>query len=83
MLKVKKCATNVFLFQSIEEIKKKLGKIFSRDANAEDSDGPILPKSDADKPKPTDISHLIKRKKPEDLTTEIEGSPAKKPALDS
>uniref|UniRef100_A0A182N7B0 Tetratricopeptide SHNi-TPR domain-containing protein n=1 Tax=Anopheles dirus TaxID=7168 RepID=A0A182N7B0_9DIPT len=31
----------------------------------------------------TDISHLIKRKKPDSVTTEVEGSPAKKTATDT
>lgn len=30
----------------------------------------------------TDISHLIKRKKPDSVTTEVEGSPAKKTAME-
>jgi len=67
--------------ESIEEVKRKLHSVLSHDANAEDSDGPGPSK--ANKPKPTDISHLIKRKKPEDATAEIEGSPAKRPALAS
>lgn len=33
--------------------------------------------------KPTDISHLIKRKKPDTSTTEVEGSPAKKTAVEA
>lgn len=33
--------------------------------------------------KPTDISHLIKRKKPDTTSTEVEGSPAKKTAVES
>lgn len=63
-------------------MKKKLKELLSHDANAEDSDGPGPSKPEADKPKPTDITHLIKRKKPEDPAEGgVEGSPAKKPAL--
>lgn len=50
-------------------------------------DGPVPSSSlsateDKPKPKPTDISHLIKRKKRDTTSPEIEGSPAKKPTIE-
>lgn len=41
-----------------------------------------LKSPEADKPKPSDISHLVKRKKP-DTDSAIEGSPAKKKAVET
>lgn len=46
------------------------------------SSGSASVADDKSKPKPTDISHLIKRKKPDVASPETEGSPAKKPALE-
>lgn len=67
-------------FQSIEEVKKALAKVMSSESLG---DGP-QPSSSAtpEKPKPTDISHLIKRKKPDVASPEAEASPAKKANLD-
>ena len=38
---------------------------------------------ESDKPKPMDISHLIKRKKPDVTDTTVECSPAKKQAIET
>lgn len=65
----------------MEQVKKELAKLLNTTPEKKD-DGAGSSK-DADKPKPTDISHLIKRKKPDTAgTADIEGSPAKKVALD-
>lgn len=44
------------------------------------SSGSAAGTTSAEKPKPTDISHLIKRKKPDTDGTEVDASPAKKQA---
>jgi len=67
---------------SIEEVKRELAKIMNHEPEKSDGAGPSGSTSSgsAEKPKPTDISHLIKRKKPDTLVNEVEGSPAKKQA---
>lgn len=79
--------------EEIEEVKKELTKMFGPSAGSSSADGagPSSTTSDivslskspeADKPKPMDISHLIKRKKP-DATDGSEESPAKKKAVET
>lgn len=84
--------------EEVEQVKKELAKMFGPNAQAGGSDdgagsssssaqasaggsGSSKPPA-ADKPKPTDISHLIKRKKP-DNETSVHESPAKKVALET
>lgn len=76
--------------QSIEEVRKELSKIINTNPQSTDGAGPSSSSSGADaggssssveKPKATDISHLIKRKKPDTQTAEPECSPAKRPAV--
>jgi nuclear autoantigenic sperm protein len=83
---------------SIEEVKKELAKIINPTLSSSDGAGPsssgagssgaASSSSTAMKPetaqsKPTDITHLIKRKKPDAVTSpEVEGSPAKRQAVD-
>uniref|UniRef100_A0A182QWV8 Tetratricopeptide SHNi-TPR domain-containing protein n=1 Tax=Anopheles farauti TaxID=69004 RepID=A0A182QWV8_9DIPT len=51
-------------------------------ATTTNGSGSKPPSAAATKPA-TDISHLIKRKKPDSVTTEVEGSPAKKTATET
>lgn len=73
--------------QSIEEVRNELSKIMSTDPKTADGAGPSScasgtnGSSAADKPKPTDISHLIKRKKPDSASNDVAVSPAKRPAV--
>uniref|UniRef100_A0A336KEN5 CSON009459 protein n=1 Tax=Culicoides sonorensis TaxID=179676 RepID=A0A336KEN5_CULSO len=68
---------------SIEEVKRELEKLMNHEPEKENVPGPSSSgaSSSAEKPKATDISHLIKRKKPDaPAGTEVEESPAKKQA---
>lgn len=71
---------------SIEEVKRELSKIIvqgqsSNGATSSTANGTASSSKSSEKP--TDISHLIKRKKPDTSTTEVEGSPAKKTAVET
>lgn len=80
---------------SIEVVKRELSKIIvkcdSSSTNGFDGAGPSssstatngTSSSAKSSEKPTDITHLIKRKKPDSATTEVEGSPAKKTAVEA
>lgn len=80
---------------SIEVVKRELSKIIvkcdSSSTNGFDGAGPSSSSSTTNgtsssaksTEKPTDITHLIKRKKPDSATTEVEGSPAKKTAVEA
>lgn len=80
---------------SIEEVKRELSKLMNGAGSANGFDAGAGPSSSAavatngssssskSAEKPTDISHLIKRKKPDTTTTEVEGSPAKKTAVEA
>ncbi|XP_065085273.1 protein NASP homolog [Ochlerotatus camptorhynchus] len=78
---------------SIEVVKRELSKIIVKcdSTNGFDGAGPSSSSSATNgtsssaksTEKPTDITHLIKRKKPDSATTEIEGSPAKKTAVEA
>ncbi|XP_021710813.1 protein NASP homolog [Aedes aegypti] len=74
---------------SIEVVKRELSKIIVKGetSNGFDSAGPSSSSSatngTSSSAKPTDITHLIKRKKPDSATTEVEGSPAKKTAVEA
>lgn len=75
---------------SIEVVKRELSKIIVKGDSTNGFDGAGPSSSSATNgtssssakstAKPTDISHLIKRKKPDSATNEVEGSPAKKTA---
>lgn len=77
--------------EEVEEVKKELAKLFGTGTEANgSSDGAGTSSSsaakaekspEAQKPKPTDISHLIKRKKPD--TESVDESPAKKKAIET
>lgn len=85
----------------VEKVKQELAKMFqavvpdaigssngagsSSSSNAGGSSSSAAKSPEVEKPKPTDISHLIKRKKPDtalEMTPDAAGSPAKKMALD-
>lgn len=78
---------------SIEVVKRELSKIIvnSESTNGFDGAGPSSSSSATNgtsnsaksAEKPTDITHLIKRKKPDSVTNEVEGSPAKKTAVEA
>lgn len=74
---------------SIEAVKRELSKIIVKGetTNGFDSAGPSSSSSvsngTSSSAKPTDITHLIKRKKPDSATVEVEGSPAKKTAVEA
>lgn len=78
---------------SIEEVKRELSKIIvnSGSTNGFDGAGPSSSSSATNgtstsaksAEKPTDITHLIKRKKPDSVTNEVESSPAKKTAVEA
>lgn len=81
--------------EEIEQVKKEMAKMFGTQAGATSADGAgssssssavaaeaVLKSPETDKPKPTDISHLIKRKKP-DTDSGVEESPAKKMAVET
>lgn len=78
---------------SIEVVKRELSKIIvnSGSPNGFDGAGPSSSSSATNgtsasaksAEKPTDITHLIKRKKPDSATNEVEGSPAKKTAVET
>lgn len=81
---------------SIEEVKRELSKLMNGGGSANGFDAGAGPSSSSaaatngsssssskSAEKPTDISHLIKRKKPDTTTTEVEGSPAKKTAVEA
>lgn len=72
---------------SIEAVKNELFKIIVKEdtTNGFDSAGPSSSSSNgtSSSAKPTDITHLIKRKKPDSATVEVEGSPAKKTAVEA
>lgn len=81
---------------SIEEVKRELSKLMNGGGSANGFDAGAGPSGSAaaatngsssssskSAEKPTDISHLIKRKKPDTTTTEVEGSPAKKTAVEA
>ena len=86
-LKSKIIEINEAQSEEIEEVKKELKKLFNPEAGASSSaDGAGTSSSSggsSSKPKPMDISHLIKRKKPDTASDVIEGSPAKKMALET
>jgi nuclear autoantigenic sperm protein len=75
--------------EEVEKVKSELAKLYAG-VNGQSADGAGTSSSGAgssttkspetDKPKPMDISHLIKRKKPD---TEVESSPAKKQAIET
>lgn len=77
--------------EEVEKVKSELAKLYAG-VNGQSADGAGTSSSGAgsssstakspetDKPKPTDISHLIKRKKPD---TEVESSPAKKQIVET
>lgn len=78
---------------SIEVVKRELSKIIVKgeSTNGFDGAGPSSSSSATNgtsssaksTEKPTDITHLIKRKKPDSSTPEVEGSPAKKTAVEA
>ena len=90
-LKSKIIEINEAQSEEIEDVKKELKKLFGPDTGASSSaDGAGTSSSSGgssskpvDKPKPMDISHLIKRKKPDTVSDVIEGSPAKKIAIET
>lgn len=78
--------------EEVEKVKSELAKLYAG-INGQSADGAGTSSSGAssatattakspetEKPKPTDISHLIKRKKPD---TEVESSPAKKQIIET
>lgn len=83
--------------EEIEQVKKELTKLYGMNGNAtSDPDAGCSSSSAATssasntlkspevvKPKPTDISHLVKRKKPDSTDTAVECSPAKKKAVET
>ncbi|CAO1405198.1 unnamed protein product [Diamesa serratosioi] len=88
-LKMKILEINEAQSEEIADVKKELSKLFGPDAGGSSSaDGAGTSSSGGssskpvDKPKPMDISHLIKRKKPDTASDVVEGSPAKKAAMD-
>lgn len=79
--------------EEIEQVKKELTKLYGMNGSSE-ADGAgcsssssssqassALKSPEKDKPKPTDISHLIKRKKPD--SADVENSPAKRKAVET
>lgn len=80
--------------EEVEQVKKEMAKILGTGLSAGGSGSAggagcssssaeaVMKSPEADKPKPTDISHLIKRKKP-DNDVAIEASPAKKMAVET
>lgn len=81
--------------EEIEQVKKELAKILgpetARNGSSDGAGSSSTPTSaeassakspEAEKPKPTNISHLIKRKKP-DADGNVEESPAKKQAVET
>jgi nuclear autoantigenic sperm protein len=83
--------------EEMEQVKREMLKMFGPGAGSSDGAGSSSSSSapvaaatassskspeEANKPKPTDISHLIKRKKP-DTDTAVEESPAKKKAVET
>lgn len=79
--------------EEVEKVKKELAKLFgpgesssgagSSSSSAPAAAGSPLKSQEADKPKPMDISHLIKRKKPDTEATDVTESPAKKKAVET
>lgn len=78
----------------IEQVKKELAKLYGMNGastSGSSADQPCSSSSvkssttivESDKPKPMDISHLIKRKKPDVTDTTVECSPAKKQAIET
>jgi len=80
--------------EEIEQVKKEMSKMFgpatTADGAGSSSSAAVASGSgssqtqktpETDKPKPTDISHLIKRKKPD--SNDVEESPAKKKAVET
>lgn len=79
--------------EEIEQVKKELAKMFGPNSSepgtnngASSSGSSATPASssklpEADKQKPTDISHLIKRKKPDNEAVDVSASPAKRQAV--
>lgn len=78
--------------EEIDQVKKELAKMFGPSSQAASENGaggsgsaaPPASSSklpEADKQKPTDISHLIKRKKPDNDSGAVEASPAKRQAV--
>lgn len=80
--------------EEIEEVKKEMAKLFavvpgasgnSDGAGSSSSSAPIentaTKSPESNKPKPTDISHLIKRKKPDNDS--VDATPAKKQAIET
>jgi hypothetical protein len=77
----------------IEQVKRELAKLYGMNGAASSSsssaDQPCSSSSIkstevvSDKPKPMDISHLIKRKKPDVTDTTVECSPAKKQIIET
>lgn len=76
---------SLFILQSIEEVKRELEKLLNHEPEKKSSAGPsssTVSSVPSEKSKATDISHLIKRKKPEAANdNEALQSPAKKQSL--
>lgn len=69
--------------EEMEKVKNELSKLLNTTPEKEKREDGAGSSKDADKPKPTDISHLIKRKKPDTIESSgVEESPAKKVALE-
>lgn len=68
--------------QSTEDVKKMLAKLMNGgDSEAQLTSSSSASTSSISKPKPTDISHLIKRKKPDtSMSDDDTASSAKKPS---
>ena len=77
----------------IEQVKRELAKLYGMNGASSSSSSGDQPCSsssvktpkvaESDKPKPMDISHLIKRKKPDVTDTTVECSPAKKQIIET
>ncbi|CAG9807439.1 unnamed protein product [Chironomus riparius] len=78
----------------IEQVKRELAKLYGMNGASSSSSSADQPCSsssvkatpkvvESDKPKPMDISHLIKRKKPDISETTVECSPAKKQIIET
>lgn len=77
--------------QSLDEVRRTIARLMPMPPTSSDSSGagnssnssatPAGSSNDVEKPKANDISHLIKRKKPDTSTDSVEesASPAKKP----
>lgn len=70
-----------FFSQSNEDVKMLLAKFLNGDTAGQSSSSTPSSAGETSKPKPTDISHLIKRKKPDTPDDEPSSSLSKKPSL--